>query len=223
LTTRICVSILPKTIAEATISIEKAEQSHADFVEVRLDRLKNSKGLADLATTGRMPKIATNKKASISEMERAQTLFNAAKSGFAYVDLDVQTPKLGETIMELAQLGTKPIVSFHYLTGTPTSPELESILETEIASNAEVCKIVTTAKTMEDNLTLLSFTSKASQKAKIVCFAMGEQGKISRLLSPLFGAFFTFATLEHGSETASGQMAIQEMRLAYRLLGFRIA
>jgi 3-dehydroquinate dehydratase len=39
------------------------------------------------------------------------------------------------------------------------------------------------------------------------------------LLSPLFGAFFTFASLEQGSETASGQMSIQEMRTAYELLG----
>ncbi len=55
---------------------------------------------------------------------------------------------------------------------------------------------MTTAKTIEDNLTLLDFVSKASRRAKIVCFAMGEQGKISRLLSPMFGAFFTFASLE---------------------------
>jgi 3-dehydroquinate dehydratase-1 len=216
------VSILPKTLAEAKISIEKAEQCRADFVEVRLDCLDSSKGLADLATSGSMPKIATNKNAAVTETERLRTLLDAAKNGFAYVDLEVKTPKMKETIRELTQFGAKPIVSFHSLTETTTSPELESILEKEIASNAEVCKIVTTAKTVEDNLTLLNFTSNTSQKAKIVCFAMGEQGKISRLLSPLFGAFFTFAALEHGSETAAGQMTIQEMRLAYRLLGIRV-
>jgi hypothetical protein len=30
----------------------------------------------------------------------------------------------------------------------------------------------------------------------MVCFLMGEHGKISRLLSPRFGAYFTFASLE---------------------------
>jgi 3-dehydroquinate dehydratase len=50
---------------------------------------------------------------------------------------------------------------------------------------------------------------------------MGELGKISRLLSPLFGGFFTFAALEHGSETAVGQMTIQEMKAAYKLLEIR--
>ena len=48
---------------------------------------------------------------------------------------------------------------------------------------------------------------------------MGEQGKVSRLLSPMFGAFFTFASLDQGNETAAGQMTIQEMRAAYDLLG----
>jgi 3-dehydroquinate dehydratase len=35
----------------------------------------------------------------------------------------------------------------------------------------------------------------------------------------MFGAFFTFASLEEGSETAAGQMTIEEMRAAYNLLG----
>jgi 3-dehydroquinate dehydratase len=50
---------------------------------------------------------------------------------------------------------------------------------------------------------------------------MGENGKISRLLAPLFGAFFTFASLEKGSETASGQISISEMKSAYILLGIK--
>ena len=51
---------------------------------------------------------------------------------------------------------------------------------------------------------------------------MGEHGKVSRLLSPLFGGFFTFASLEQGSETAPGQMSIKEMRSAYELLGLKL-
>jgi 3-dehydroquinate dehydratase len=50
---------------------------------------------------------------------------------------------------------------------------------------------------------------------------MGEYGRVSRLLSPLFGGFFTFAALELGSETASGQMTVKEMRSAYEVLGLK--
>ena len=146
-------------------------------------------------------------------------LLNAAKNGFEYVDVDLSSPNHKETINKLKQLGAKPIVSYHKFDGALSVSEMEKILEQEISSGASVCKIVTTAKKIEDNLPVLNFVSAMSSKVKLVCFCMGEQGKISRLLSPMFGAFFTFASLEQGSETAAGQMSIQEMRAAYDLLG----
>ena len=221
MTPRICVSILPKTVPEAFLLMEKAEAAHADFIEIRLDRLKDcleNRGLADLVAYGKTPKIATDK-ASRSETEHRQLLIGVAKSGFEYVDIELSTPQLEDLVKELKALGAKSIVSFHKLDGSLSVPELNNVLEREISSGAEVCKIVTTAKQMKDNLTTLNFTSTASTKAKVVCFCIGELGKVSRLLSPIFGGFFTFASLEHGSETASGQFTIQEMRAAYKLLG----
>lgn len=67
----------------------------------------------------------------------------------------------------------------------------------------------------------LNFVFTMSSKTKLVCFCMGELGRISRLLSPVFGAFFTFASLKPGSETANGQMTIQQMKAAYDLLGLK--
>jgi len=229
LTARICVSLLPRTVPGALRLIEKAEAAHADFIEVRLDCLRdcleNHRGLVDLAAHGKTPKIATNMPRrceghfSGTETERQQTLRDAAKSGFEYVDVELSTPQLESLVKELKALGAKPIVSLHKFDGSLGIHALNSVLEREIASGAEVCKIVTTAKRLEDNLTILNFTLAASSKAKVVCFCMGEFGKVSRLLSPLFGGFFTFASLERGSETASGQMTIQEMKAAYELLG----
>ncbi|MCL5949630.1 MAG: type I 3-dehydroquinate dehydratase, partial [Candidatus Bathyarchaeota archaeon] len=150
-----------------------------------------------------------------------QTLLNAAKNGFEYVDVDLSSPKHKETISQLNMLGAKPIVSYHKFDGALNVSAMEKVLDEEIASGASICKIVTTAKQIEDNLPALSFVSFASSKAKLVCFCMGEHGKISRFLSPLFGAFFTFASLEQGNETATGQMSISEMHAAYNLLGIK--
>lgn len=222
MTIRICLSILPKTVPEALRLIEKAEVAQADFIEIRLDRLEdcleNYRGLADLAAHGKTQKIATDK-ASRTEKQQKQMLIGAAKSGFEYVDTELSTPQLEDLVKELKAQGAKPIVSFHKFDGSLGVSELNSILEREISSGAEVCKIVTTARQLEDNLTILNFTSTTSSKAKLVCFCIGELGKVSRLLSPLFGGFFTFASLERGKETASGQITIQEMRAAYALLG----
>ena len=221
------MSILPATAAEALSLIEKAENAQADLIEVRLDSFKDYSKLADVATHGKAPKIAACKphrlhgKFSGTETEQQQLLLNAAKSGFAYVDVDLTQPKLSETVKELKRFGTKLIVSFHVFAETPSTAELDKVLEREIALGADVCKIVTTAKCIEDNLALLNFTASACNKATLVCFAMGELGKVSRFLSPLFGGYFTFASLERGSETAAGQMTIQEMRSAYELLGLK--
>jgi 3-dehydroquinate dehydratase type I len=227
LTIRICVSILPKTTTEALRLIEKTEESKADLIEVRLDCLEDHSELADIAAHGKTPKIATNMPRSChgrfsgTETERQQILLTAAKNGFEYVDVELATPKLKDFVNEVSELDVKPIVSFHDFEQSLSLSELNSILEKEIASGAAVCKIVTTAKRIEDNLTILSFMSTTCSKAKMVCFAMGALGKVSRFLSPLFGSFFTFASLERGRETAAGQMAIQEMKTAYELLGLK--
>lgn len=225
MTPRICVSILPKDNVEALSLIERAEKAKADFIEVRLDCLEPSRNLSEISKSTKTHLIATNKlrseKGSFSgtETERQQTLLNAAKNGFEYVDVNLSSPKHKETIDNLKQLGAKPIVSFHKFDGPLSSSEMGNILKQEISCGAAVCKIVTTAKKIEDNLTVLNFISAMPSRVKLVCFCMGENGKVSRLLSPMFGAFFTFASLEQGSETASGQISIQDMRVEYDLLG----
>ncbi|MCL4429947.1 MAG: type I 3-dehydroquinate dehydratase [Chloroflexi bacterium] len=224
MTARICVSILPKSDLEALNLIEKAEQAKADLIEVRLDCMETSRKLSDISASTKIPLIATNKLQSEkgffagTETERQQTLLNAAKNGFEYVDVDLSSPKHKEAISQLKLLGAKPIVSYHKFDGALDVSAMEKVLDEEIASGASICKITTTAKQVEDNLPTLSFVSSASRKAKLVCFCMGEHGKISRLLSPMFGAFFTFASLEKGNETAAGQMSINEMRATYSLL-----
>jgi 3-dehydroquinate dehydratase type I len=226
-TARICVSILPTSNLEALTLVERAEKFKADFIEVRLDSLETSRNLYEIVRKTKIPLIASNKlrcengNFSGTEKERQHTLINAAKNGFEYVDVNLLSPNYRETIETLKQLGIKPIVSYHNFDDALSVTQMEKILEQEIKSGAEVCKIATTAKKIEDNLSLLNFISAMSRGLKLVCFCMGENGKISRLLSPLFGAFFTFASIEQGSETAAGQMSIQEMRSAYSLLGVK--
>ena len=227
MTARICVSILPKNNVEALSLIEKAEKAKADLIEVRLDCLEISRHLSDISASTKIPLIATNKLQSETgffdgtDSERQQTILKAAKNGFEYVDVDLLSPKHKELISQLKMLGAKPIVSYHKFDGALNVSAMEKVLDEEIASGASICKIVTTAKQVEDTLPALSFVSFASRKAKLVCFCMGEHGKVSRLLSPVFGAFLTFASLDEGDETAAGQMTIQEMRAAYGLLGIK--
>ena len=224
MTPKICVSILPETVTEALNLIEKIETHKADFIEVRLDRFEDHDKLAEITKHSKTPLIATSRSMNCqgkfvgSETQRQQILLNAAKNGFEYVDIELTASKLKDVVKNLRQINVKPIISFHDFDGTPNLTKLQEVLEKEIVSGAEVCKIITTANRVEDNITTLNFVSKASKNAKIVCFSMGELGKPSRLLSPLFGAFFTIASLQRGKETAKGQLTLQEMRKLYQAL-----
>ena len=228
MTIKICISIPPKTVTEALALIERAENQRANFIEVRLDTLKKHNQLADISHCSNTPLIATNRSIRCqgrflgSETERKEILMDAARNGFEYVDIEVSTFKLKNITDSLSKMDVKPIVSFHDFNKTPSSSRLGSILKKEKANGADVCKIVTTARFAQDNLTMLDFISRTSKDSKMVCFAMGELGKPSRLLSPVFGAFFTIASLESERKTAYGQLTLQEMRSAYEALGLGV-
>jgi 3-dehydroquinate dehydratase type I len=78
---------------------------------------------------------------------------------------------------------------------------------------------VTSATKANDNLTILDFVSKSAKVTKIVSFAMGKLGVPSRVLSPVFGAEFTFAAIDDDSKTAVGQLSIDNIRDVWKLLG----
>lgn len=214
---KICVSLLPKGPNEAKNLIEKAEKQEADLIEIRFDYLDSSININELSKYGSSPKIAamlSNK----SQVNYQKLLLKAAKSGFEYVDIPLGSFDQENVIKKVKALNCKPIVSFHDFTGPLSILDLEKILEQEISVGAEVCKIVPTAKKIQDNLEILNFISKYSSSSNIVSFCMGQLGRISRVLSPLYGSFFTFASLEAGLETANGQISIQELRQIYKLL-----
>ena len=227
MTIRVCVAIPPKTVDEAIELLQTADAQNADLIEVRLDSLKTHNCLAEISSGSKTPLIATNKSAkqhgsfSGNETERQKILVDAAKNGFEYVDVDLGTPNQIELIRSLHEAGAKVIASFHDFEQTTSMSELSKVIDEEIALDADLCKIITTAKTVDDNLTLLNFVSEASKKTNLICFAMGELGKTSRLLSPVFGAFFTFACLDEKRKTAKGQFTLQEMNLAYETLGLK--
>ncbi len=74
-------------------------------------------------------------------------------------------------------------------------------------------KIVTMAREWDDNLRTLELVSRASKEGSgIISFCMGPLGRMSRVFSVLMGACMTFASLEEGQESASGQIPIDKMK-----------
>jgi 3-dehydroquinate dehydratase-1 len=47
---------------------------------------------------------------------------------------------------------------------------------------------------------------------------MGVNGQLSRILCPLAGGYFTYASVKTGRESAKGQVTVTELREIYRML-----
>lgn len=164
----------------------------------------------------RFPTIATIKS---NRYDGKKFLLGAASSGFEFVDVDLTSSRNSNIVKELKAAGADVIVSFHENSKTPKPNELRRILNAEIKTRGDVSKIVTTAVREADNLSVLNFLKDKPAESKLVTFAMGRYGIPSRILSPLFGAEFTFASLNESSKTADGQLTIDDLRSAWQLLG----
>ena len=221
---RICVSISPTDETELLGSSRKAEELAADFLEIRLDKLRSYRGLSNVVRSSQKPLIATNRarpeKGSFDgpEAERLKILKRAVEEGFQYVDLEFKTSNLERTIRLFKGKGAKIILSHHDHFRTPAKSTLAATLAQLKRFKPDVCKIVTTAHHPDDNLAILDLLKTNRRSTPLVSFAMGKKGVWSRLLAPFYGAYFTYASLERGQETAPGQPPISELRRIYEML-----
>ena len=217
---RICVSISPIDTAKTVAGVREAEKKGADFSEIRLERLSSLDGLTEVVQAAKKPLIATNRASpdNESQVDSHIAVMTAVEDGFQYVDLDSETRDLQRTIDQIRSKGAKIILSHHDYSRTPALHELVAKLEEFHRFKPDIYKIVTTANHVDDNLTILEFLKSNHGNGSIVSFAMGRMGVWSRLLAPLYGAHFTYASLSRGEETAPGQTPISEMRRIYQTL-----
>jgi 3-dehydroquinate dehydratase type I len=164
------------------------------------------------------PAIATDKSSRDAALTK-KLLLGAASAGFEYIDLDSASPLTMANLPELKSRGAEVIISFHDFSKTPSSDVLKEVLHSQIKAGSDICKVVTTAVHPHDNLSVLHFLEEEASKTRLVCFAMGRLGIPSRILSPLFGAEFTFASFRDASRTADGQLTIDNLRSVWQLIG----
>ena len=218
---KICVSLSSKDPHELYRKAQRAEALSADLVEVRLDKLSNHRGVSKVAGAVEIPMVATNRPVSQrgsfarSESERLGLLMDAVEGGADYVDIESSTSHLDQVIDTFRKTSAKIILSHHNHSRTPKLSELKSILAKLQKSKSDLYKIVTTARSLEDNLIILSLLKTSRRTSPLVSFAMGKPGVWSRILAPFYGADFTYASLRRGLETAPGQPSISDLRRIY--------
>lgn len=219
----ICISIAARNTDEAIQKMIRAKPL-PDLIEIRLDLMEEF-DLKEIIGSAPRPILVTyrSKKEGGSGTAgygtRVQYLRDAVEAGADYVDLEFSIP-LEHRQMIIQDRGSCQIVlSAHLLNRTPSSENLERLFRKMAATGLDIIKIVTWAKEWEDNFRVLKLISRAhSLNTKITAFCMGPLGRISRILCPLMGGHMTFASLEKGEESASGQISAFDMKKILEIL-----
>ena len=213
---RICAAIINDDLGK----IREVEPL-IDLFEIRIDLIGDT--WEKVVKIINKPWIATNRtideggKWNGNEARRIERLLKAIELGAEMVDVEFRTKNL-KNIVPLVKKRVKCILSFHDTEKTPSITELKSIVDGQMKTGADICKVVTTAKEYRDNLTVLELV-RLFHTSRIISFAMGQTGQTSRILSPLVGADFTYGSIEEGKESAPGQITVKQMIDTYRLLG----
>lgn len=142
-------------------------------------------------------------------------LADAAIAGCQIVDLEVESAEEAKPgqVEKLRAAGASLLISFHDFNRTRS---LEHAADRIGSFKPDYVKVVSTARSLADNLAVLRLIEDRSLGAHVVGIAMGEEGILSRVLGPRAGAAFTFASLSEGTETALGQMSAHTLVDLYR-------
>jgi len=213
---RICATIVSNDL-EAIKGVEPL----VDLFEVRIDLIGD--GWRELVKQVKKPWIACNRSADEggswqgSEAKRREELLSAVELGAGIIDIELVTGNRKEMV-QLIKKRAKCLLSLHDFEGTPSLDRMREIVQRELEAGADICKVVTTAQKFEDNLAVLQLISDFPE-ARVVSFAMGPLGFASRILCPLVGGDFVYASIEAGKESASGQITVRDLRKIYGMVG----
>jgi 3-dehydroquinate dehydratase-1 len=202
------------TLAASTadLSEEPAARDDADCVEFRMDLADAPlDALADY--DGELPLLVTNRAewegGEASDAGRLEALCEAVEAdAVAAVDVELEAVANGdgdEVVRAAGEAGASVVVSVHDFEATPPERELRRLLE-RAANVGDVAKVAVTATDRTDTLALLSATLSATDDGlRVATMAMGEAGRHTRAVAPVYGSRIGYAPVDPDRATAPGQ------------------
>ena len=229
----VCVAVTGCETVSLFTTAEKALQQ-SSFIEIRLDALEDPAGAvarlrifcaahpeAAVLTTCR--RVEGGGAFSGSATHQLKILAQCARAGALLVDVELETlesttpERLSAFHEELMRAGAFLLASAHDFDGTgDLRATLERLRTAGAPAHPEIYKVVSTAQTLTDNLSMLRFLKAVANEIPLVGICMGIAGLPSRVLALRAGALFTFASVEGGDPTASGQVTARVLLEQYR-------
>lgn len=190
----------------------------ADAIEFRMDMAEHPLAQLD-GFEHTAPIIATNRAAEEGGQDpgpnRLELLLEAiSHPAVEAIDLELSTVQSGEADEHLEaarETDTAVIVSWHDFAGTPSADRLRARLRAA-ADVGTVGKAAVTAESVGDVLVLLEITHELTRAgATIATMSMGEIGRHSRAVAPLYGSRIGYAPLDPAESTAPGQYDLETL------------
>ncbi|QIO22206.1 type I 3-dehydroquinate dehydratase [Haloarcula sp. JP-L23] len=209
--------------AGSDLSIEPAARDDADGVELRMDFAEDPLGqLADY--DGELPVLVTNRvgweggeapddAARLDALERAVEYDSVTAVDLELAALDgAGDHDAGRVADHARDHGASVVVSTHDFEATPDRTAIEDRLE-RACEYGDVGKMASTAHSPDDVLAMLGATralSAADERVATMC--MGEAGRHSRAVAPLYGSRIGYAPVDPDEATAPGQYDLATLR-----------
>ncbi|WP_049947750.1 type I 3-dehydroquinate dehydratase [Candidatus Halobonum tyrrellensis] len=210
----------------ADLSEEPAAREHADCVEFRMD-LADAPLDALAAYDGSLPLLVTNRPRWEGGETRPDGRLDALAAAVdhkavAAVDVELATLRgrpTGENDASVADLvgrareaGVTVVASVHDFAATPDPRTLDA-LSAAAARAGDVGKLAVTASDRDDALALLSATHRATRRGeRVATMAMGEAGRHTRAVAPVYGSRIGYAPVRPEAATAPGQYDLATLR-----------
>lgn len=245
MSTLLCVSIMVENPHEALDDALLARAKGAELVEYRIDSIfhgdddeAGARTVEMLVAESPLPCIITCRPVSESggtgggggyDGDDASRIALFQKLGALdhpprYLDIELATltrsANLRQKVLLAVEHDTQPrdlstslILSVHDFEQRP--PDLfKKLAALRAEPAARIHKIAWRARSLRDNLELFEILRERDRPT--IALGMGEFGLMSRVLTPKFGGFLTFAALRDESATAPGQPTIDDLLNLYR-------
>ena len=217
-----CVSIGVRSVAKLVPNLRKA-LNKSEYAELRLDFLSPTqipyclnlvKPYLRRCICTLRPK-SEGGKFSGTETERISILKLIAEFNPYLLDVEYNTLRKNKSLYQyLKKTRVNILTSWHDFTKTPSEKALRSMTK-KMSRFSKNIKIVTTARAINDTLRILKLYKGIPHKSNLIAFAMGDYGRMSRILCTRLGSPFTYVSL--GKPVAPGQFSLDEMASIFRL------
>ena len=217
-----CVTLAESSPAKLRSLLKKVLR-RSDYAELRLDFMKPSKVPLALNLVKKDLKrcICTLRpkseggKFSSSEKNRISILKLVAEYNPYLLDVEYNTIRKNKDLRQyLKSSKTDLLVSWHDFKKTPNTISLKKMANQMFKFSKNI-KIVTTARSIGDSAKVLSLYKNVPKNGNLVAFAMGDYGRMSRILCTQIGSPYTYVSL--GKPIAPGQFSLDEVKSIFKM------